>query len=186
MRSDVILEAYKKKFKDACELPSNTEKEKILFLRHYLSTLNEFLYERRMTEDIDELNKPDDSHPNWKRITPFLAVWDDYAESVLGFKFDRPQINKLAKAFTTIFNNQPSFHVAPSLLAPNDATVTLGGLMPKQFALIRLMHALQDFSRLLPTIDDKLVTNIRQCNNGEIPDERTPASEDGAKSFLAA
>ena len=186
MRSDQILEEYKQKFNEICSLSSKTKKEKVLFLRSYLSNLNKFLYEQRSVDKIDELNKPSPSHPQWKRTTPFLAIWDDYAESVLGFKFNNVQINKLAKVITNIFKNKPSLQVPPNLLPPNKPSKSLGGLTPKQFSLIRLMHALQDFSRLLPTIDKGLVKKIRQHSNGRIPNEKILSSEDGAKKLLAA
>lgn len=186
MRSDKILEEYKQKFNEACSLSSNTKDERVIFLRRYLFLLNEFLYERHSADEIDELNNPSPSHPQWQRITPFLAIWDDYAESVLGFKFNNTQINKLAKVFVDIFNNNPSLQDSPALLPPNKPSGKLGGLTPKEFALIRLMHALQDFSRLLPPIDEHLVKKIREYSHGKIPDEKTLSSEEGARRLLAA
>ncbi|MBI5526791.1 MAG: hypothetical protein HY897_10700 [Deltaproteobacteria bacterium] len=180
------MEKYKAEFFRICNLPSSDGQQRVEFLRQYLGTLNEFLYERQSIEEIDALNVPADDHPGWKRITPFLAIWDDYAESVIGFKFDDGQIRRLAKALAAIFHNSPELRAAPSLLEPDAPVDSLGGITPRQFALIRLMHALQDFSQVLPPIDRSLVTAIRQQSDGQIPNEQSLSSEIGARRLLAA
>jgi len=80
-RSDQILKAYKQRFNNTLTHKISSEKDKVSFLRDYLCILNEFLYETREETEVDQLNNPDPSHPSWQRLTPFLAIWDDYAES---------------------------------------------------------------------------------------------------------
>ena len=119
MRSDPMLERYKVEFLRICSLQLRTPADREEFLRQYLGTLNEFLYERRSGEEIDELNQPDPSHAEWKRLTPFLAIWDDYAQSVLGFSFDDRQIRKVASACVEVFRNCRRLQQSPPVLDPD-------------------------------------------------------------------
>jgi len=156
-----------------------------VFLRRYLSLLNAFLYERRSPGEIDDLAEPNEQHPEWRRITPFLAIWDDYAGRVLGFSFDDEQVEKLARALLRIYQNCPDITAKPELLAHDEEASTLGGLRPKEFALIRLMHALQDFSELQADINAQFVGAVRAAFGGRIPDETQLSNEESARRLLS-
>lgn len=182
-RSDWVLDHYQKAFSETFSRPISNEEQRVEFLRQYLSLLNEFLYERRKTEEMDELNNPNDSHPEWKRITPFLAIWDDYAEKVIGFSFDEKQIDLLARTLVEVLSNSPKLRKKPILLPADNPSGTLSGLTPRQFSLMRLLHALQDFTEMLLPLDDKLVAKISRAFK-TIPDESMLVEEESARKLL--
>jgi len=186
MRSDPVLAQYKQAFGASLEMPLQSEEERVLFLRNYLCLVNEFFFERRKAEQIDDLNHPDPDHPEWRRLTPFLAIWDDYAEIVLGYRFDQQQIDKLASVIVDVFTASGRPYSGPRLLDADEESADLGGLTPRQFALIRLMHALQDFSRVMPKIDESLVRQVRQHFGGSIPTESELGDEEAARHLLNA
>ena len=183
MRSDSTLADFQKRFTAVLALPAATEAQRVVLLRKYLSLLNEFLYEWRGQAEIDNLNCPDARHPEWRRVTPFVAIWDDYAEKVLGFHFDANQIDKLAKVFLTAFSKRSARAIAPQPLPASKPAVTLGGLKPQEFALLRTMHALQDFSELPSPIDAVMVTAVKNSFRGAIPDEDILSDENAARKL---
>jgi hypothetical protein len=183
MRSDGILADFQKRFAAILALPGATEAQRVAVLRAYLSLLNEFLYERRSQEQIDCLNQPDAAHPEWRRVTPFLAIWDDYAEKVLGFHFDANQIDKLAKGFVCVFSKRSARVIAPHPLPASKPAASLGGLKPQEFALLRTMHALQDFSQLPGAIDGAMVSAVQKSFGGAIPDEDILSDENAARKL---
>ena len=185
MRSDQVLNNYQEGFSRIFAQPVNSELDRVKFLRGYLCLLNEFLYERRAVGEIDQLNEPSETHPEWKRITPFLAIWDDYVEKVVGFTFDADQINRLAKVFVDIFQGSPQFRQSPIALPADKPSPKLGGLTPRQFCLIRVMHALQDFSELPLPINEDLVGKLRRAFANSVPDESVLAEEESARKLMA-
>ena len=184
MRSDAVLAKYKEKFTELMGSELRTQNDRVVFLRKYLALLNEFLFERREEEEIDALNEPDEGRPEWQRITPFLAIWDDYAESVIGFSFDTGQIRKLAELLTVLYQEAPAETETAASLPPDEEIESLGGATPRQFCLLRVMHALQDFSRVLASLDADLLEEIRHTFGGGIPDEEALSKEENAERLM--
>lgn len=183
MRSDPLIRLHKEHLADVMNAGHT---DNISFLRRYLFLLNGFLFERLPPEQIEKLNLPNTSHPEWERITTFLAIWDDYHKEVIGYPQNEQQIKKLASIVVKIFQGNPQMTSTPRHLDSDAASESLAGLSPRQFALIRLMHALQDFSQTLPAIDSRLVNRIREGMDGIIPDEDALCNESNARNLLHA
>lgn len=102
MRSANLITSLSKELKRLGGLLTETEDEKIAFLREYLLFTNRFFFEYRPNPDA--LNSPDAGHPDWKRHTDHLAIWDDYCRQILGLTFSKVQISRLAKRLISIFS----------------------------------------------------------------------------------
>ncbi|MEW5884495.1 MAG: hypothetical protein AB1725_09770 [Armatimonadota bacterium] len=138
-------------------------------MREFLSFINRCFFER--VDSPGPLNRPDPSHPDWVRHTAFLGIWDDYHKDILGISMPEESIAALAMALLTVFRaggNQVSVRTYPATLAPHE------------FGLIRLVHATQDFTQVLPAIDGALIQNLKAAFSGQLPTPHLLSTQAGA------
>jgi hypothetical protein len=184
MRSDHIIYRVAKRLGELGSMQLASVPEKTAFLREFLLTLNRFFYEYRAAPEIDALNEPDPAHPQWQRHTEFLAVWDDYSKEVLGIGIDDAAVDTLARTLLRLYDKAEHLRAVPTALPPDITSDSLGGLTPRQFALVRLVHALQDFTQELPPITPAFVSHLKEEFNGRVPECADLETEQGALAFL--
>src|SRR5438309_7445284 len=74
--------------------------EPSLVVRSIVEALNRVLFQR--VESPTPLTDPDPDHPEWKRYTLFLAVWDQWVIEALGFEVDEEQCRVLAQSIVDL------------------------------------------------------------------------------------
>src|SRR5437879_4122644 len=65
-------------------------------VRSIVEAMNRILFQR--VETPTPLGDPHPDHPDWKRHTLFLAVWDQWVSEALGFRVDDDQCRTLARS----------------------------------------------------------------------------------------
>ncbi|OGS12954.1 MAG: hypothetical protein A2234_06920 [Elusimicrobia bacterium RIFOXYA2_FULL_58_8] len=178
MRSDALILSLSKELRRLGALPVGNDADKADFLREYLLFTNRFFFEYR--PNPDELNTSDSEHPDWKRHTEYLAIWDDYCRQILGLTFSDAQITKLAKALITIFAGAPTS--APAPYAQNPSSIS--GVSGAEFCFLRLLHATMDFSEELSPIDVSLVNKLKSAFSQRLPGPKELLSTDGANALI--
>jgi len=164
------------------------EKGRIDFLRDLLVTLNKFFFEKREKSEIKELEsthykgKPD-TLTAWKRHTEFLAIWDDYSEKILSFMYPEDKITVLAERLNDIFKTANFLRTIPKTLDPDKKDARFGTMTGREFIFIRIVHALQDFTQLLPEVDSKFAKKLRK-KFGKIPTANELKDKTQALEFL--
>lgn len=184
-RSDEIIIRLKTELHRISSMNVSSEQEKVRFLREFLIILNKFFFERRDASCVEELQSVFYTRgrvlPQWKRHTEFLAIWDDYSETILSFVCPEERITALAERLNIIFQFADSKRVSPVSREPNV------NLFPRitgsDYIFLRLIHALQDFSQLLPEINQELADKLIN-KFARIPTAVDLRSEEGAREFL--
>jgi len=183
-RSDHIIFKLSSRLGELASKPLSEAHERTAFLREFLLALNRFYFELRPEPEIEALNEPDIDHPSWLRKTEFLAVWDDYSRDVLGITVDPKAVERMARRLVEVFRKADHLRAVPKQLPPDTPQTSLGGLTPRQFCLVRTVHALQDFTQELPAITPAFVALLRDEFGGRIPAASDLLTDDGALSFL--
>ena len=122
-RSDEIIIRLKTELHRISSMNVSSEQEKVRFLREFLIILNKFFFERRDASCVEELQSVFYTRgrvlPQWKRHTEFLAIWDDYSETILSFVCPEERITALAERLNIIFQFADSKRVSPVSREPN-------------------------------------------------------------------
>ncbi len=184
-QSDEIVVRLKNELRRISSLGISNEQEKVRFLREFLIILNKFFFEKRDASCVEELQSVFYTRgrvlPQWKRHTEFLAIWDDYSETILSFVCPEERVTALAERLNIIFRSADSKRVSPVPRKPNE------NLFPRitgsDYIFLRLIHALQDFSQLLPEINQDLADKLIK-KFARIPTAVDLRSEEGAREFL--
>lgn len=187
-KSNSIIQELKEKLSKLASIDIQNENGKIVFLRELLITLNKFFFEKRMGENAEDLQSPfyrdnPDTLPSWKRHTEFLAIWDDYSEKVLSFMYPEDNIITLAKQLNEIFRNAQSLRAIPKKIDPDIEQQYFGNMTGREFVFIRIVHALQDFTQILPEID-LFFTKVLKKRFKKIPTAHDLKNEEKALDFL--
>ena len=178
MRSANLITNLSEELKRIGGLSIGTEKEKIAFLREYLLFTNRFFFEYRPNPDA--LNSPDVGHPDWKRHTEHLAIWDDCCGQILGLTFCEAQISNLAKTLISVF-----LGIAGQFPPPYKTNInSISGISASEFSFLRLLHATMDFSEELLPIDTTLVKRLNAVFSGGIPQPKDLRSTAGVNSLI--
>jgi len=189
-KSNGILRGLKDKLTKLTLINVDDESGKIEFLRELLKTLNKFFFEKRESQEVDELESEfykgkDGTRPAWKRHTEFLAIWDDYAEKALSFMYPEERIASFAQRLNMIFKNAKSLRAIPKKMDPNIADSCFGYMTAKEFVFIRIVHALQDFTQILPDIDEEFTNRLKKKFD-KIPMPNELKDREQALEFLTA
>ncbi len=186
-KSDPAIKDLQAQLKAISNVDTSANGWEVEFISKFLLLLNKFFFERRNTpeelEDSHYKGNPD-TNLDWKRHTEFLAVWDDYSSQVVSFLYPEKHICALASRILEIYKNANYLREIPKVLPPDLPSKSLCGLTPRQFVFIRLVHASQDFSQLLPEIDSRFVAKLKKkfkC----IPGPKTLDKKEQAAEFLA-
>lgn len=187
-KSNGIIQNLKEQLGKLSLINTGNEAGKITFLRELLITLNKFFFEKRNSEEIEDLwsalyEGKDDTLPNWRRHTEFLAIWDDYAQKVLSFFYPEERITSLAKRLNEIFKNAKLLRDIPRQIDPDTMDSRLGSMTPREFVFIRIVHALQDFTRILPPINENFTDRLK-TKFGKIPMPGKLKDREQALEFL--
>lgn len=186
-KSDPTIKDLQKQLKAISNVDTSANGWEVEFISKFLLLLNKFFFQRRNApeelEDSHYKGNPD-TNPEWKRHTEFLSVWDDYSSQVVSFLYPETNICALASRILEIYKNANYLRETPKVLPPDLPSKSLCGLTPRQFVFIRLVHASQDFSQLLPEIDSRFVAKMKKrfkC----IPGPKTLNKKEQAAEFLA-
>lgn len=187
-KSNGIILNLQEKLGSLAKININTEKVRIKFLRELLITLNKFFFEIRANGEVHDLQSSfykgkEATLPSWKRHTEFLAIWDDYSQKVLSFFYPQNRIISLAKRVNIIFKNANSLRMVPKEVEPDAINSRLGSMTPREFVFIRIVHALQDFTQILPPIDKHFSQKLK-AKFGEIPMPSQLKEREKALEFL--
>ena len=187
-KSNGIIKDLKNKLGKLASTDISDEDGKIQFLRELLAILNGFFFEKRKEKDIEDLESSyyrgkSDTLPAWKRHTEFLAIWDDYSEKILSFMYPDDQITALAKRLNKIFENANLLRTVPDEVDPDVEDVRFGSMTGREFSFIRIIHALQDFTQLLPEIDSKFANKLKD-RFGRIPMPKDLKDREQALEFV--
>jgi len=189
-KSNGIIQNLKGQLKNLSLINTENEAGKIEFLRELLTSLNRFFFERRKTEEIEDLQNTfykdkENTLPEWRRYSEFLAIWDDYAQKVLSFFYPEERITSLAERLNEIFRNAEILRSVPRQVDPDIRDSRLGNMTPREFVFIRIVHALQDFTQILPPIDNNFADKLRH-KLGRIPMPEMLQDHEQARDFLTA
>ena len=165
-KSDNLIQNLKDKLSKLALIDIVNEDGKVEFLRELLIILNKFFFEYRNKSEVEDLEsvyyKGQDTLPSWKRYTEFLAIWDDYAEKILSFVHPEDRIEALAKIVNEIFKDAALSRSIPKIILPDVSSDNFGTLTGREFIFIRIIHALQDFTQLLPAIDVTFANKLKR------------------------
>lgn len=187
-KSNGIIKDLKVKLGKLASTDISKEDGKIQFLRELLAILNSFFFEKRKESNIENLEsayykgKPD-TLPAWKRHTEFLAIWDDYSDKILSFMYPEDKLRVLAERLNIIFSKSASLRTIPKQIDPDNENECFGSMTGREFAFVRIIHALQDFTQLLPEIDSSFSVKLRK-RFGKIPSPKDLKDREQALEFL--
>lgn len=189
-KSNGIIEDLKGKLTSLSLINIDDGRGKIQFLRQLLITLNQFFFEKRNRREIESLQSgfykdENGTLPSWKRHTAFLAVWDDYSEQILSFVYPENAITTLAQRLNVIFKRAETLRAIPSRVNPDREHPRFGMMTGRQFVFVRILHALQDFTQILPPINDQFTLRLKSRFH-EVPGANILKDNEQALEFLSA